>query len=342
MSCQYDSVLRKIQDNHAEQETKNILLRQPPKLLSEDIKNEKRIRRQLQRKMRSTDTDLDRMAFAAQRNLVNYKIESSKRDFLQSQVEEAGSDQKKLFEIVKSLTRQTKESPLPEYTSAKTLANEFVMYFEDKITRINVGLSERDPGELSIELPERVCPTKFESFMQVSVGDVRKLIQKSKSKSCSLDPIPTWLLKEYTEELIEVITRIINISLSEGIFPEHFKEALILPLIKKLILERIFPNYRPVSNLLYLSKLTERAAADQLLDHCVDQDLLELLQSAYKTGHSIETALLRVQNDILLAMDQQKVCALGIIRLIRHVRHGGSCFVVITFREKVRHNRLGS
>ncbi len=95
-------------------------------------------------------------------------------------------------------------------------------------------------------------------------------------------------------------------SLSESIFPEHFKEALIPPLIKKLILERIFPNYPPVSNLLYLSKLTERAAADQLLDHCADQDLLELLQSAYKTGHSIESALLRVQKDILLAINQQK------------------------------------
>ncbi len=50
---------------------------------------------------------------------------------------------------------------------------------------------------------------------------------------------PTWLLKECTEKLVEVITRIINMCLAEGIFLEHFKEALIIPLIKKIILERI-------------------------------------------------------------------------------------------------------
>ena len=315
LSCQYDTVLRGILDNHAEQNTKSILLRQPPKWLSEDIKHEKRIRRKLERKMRRTKTECDSLAFAAQRDLVNYKIESSKRTYLQSLIEEAAGDQKKLFDIVKSLTRQNKESPLPEHTSTKTLANDFVKYFEDKIARINVGLSQRDPEQLSVELRDRECPVKFDSFKEVNTEDVRKLIQKSKSKSCSLDPLPTWLLKECMDELVQVITRIINMSFSEGNFPEHFKEALIIPLIKKIILERIFPSYRPVSNLLYLSKLTEKAAADQLLEHCNDQDLLEWLQSAYKCGHSIETALLRVQNDIFLAMDQQKCVLLVLLDL---------------------------
>ena len=39
-------------------------------------------------------------------------------------------------------------------------------------------------------------------------------------------------------------------------------------------------------------------------------DILEPMQSAYKTGHSTETALLKVQNDILTAIDKQKLTSL--------------------------------
>ena len=75
-------------------------------------------------------------------------------------------------------------------------------------------------------------------------------------------------------------------------------------------MEPIFKNYRPVSNLRYISKLIERVIALQLNEHLMKNDILEPMQSAYKTGHSTETALLKVQNDILMAIDKQKLTAL--------------------------------
>ncbi len=94
--------------------------------------------------------------------------------------------------------------------------------------------------------------------------------------------------------------------------PKELKEALILPLLKKITLELICMNYRPVSNLAYLGKLTEKAAALQLVEQVSIAGVAEFFQSSYKEYHSTETALLRVNNDILRSMDQNQ-CVLLIL-----------------------------
>ena len=54
-------------------------------------------------------------------------------------------------------------------------------------------------------------------------------------------------------------------------------------------------NYRPVSNLSFLSKVI----SIRILGHILDNNIVDNFQSAYRTGHSCETALLRVYNDIV-------------------------------------------
>ena len=141
------------------------------------------------------------------------------------------------------------------------------------------------------------------------------LIASSKATSCCLDPIPTHLLKSCSGPLIPVIIKIINNSLELGIFPECWKEAIVIPLLKKLGLDSIFKNLRPVSNLAYVSKLIERAVFNQTYDHLVRSGLYPLLQSAYRKYHSTETALVKVANDILLNMNSQRVTLLVLLDL---------------------------
>ena len=97
-----------------------------------------------------------------------------------------------------------------------------------------------------------------------------------------------------------------NTSLSCAEFPKELKRAFLTPLIKKIILDaEILKNYRPVSNLSFLSKLIERIVCVQLVNHLDKNGLYEVFQSAYRQLHSTETALLRVQNDILQAVDSR-------------------------------------
>ena len=52
-------------------------------------------------------------------------------------------------------------------------------------------------------------------------------------KSCEMDPLPTWLLKECKAELVIIITDIVNMSLRESMIPKSLKTARIRPLLKK-------------------------------------------------------------------------------------------------------------
>ena len=92
-----------------------------------------------------------------------------------------------------------------------------------------------------------------------------------------------------------MITRIVNLSLTSGQVPDRFNVAMLKPLqlLKKCGADHeLFSNFRPVSNLYFLSKVTEKAVAAQLMDHLNDNEgLLEEFQSAYKSLTSAVSVL---------------------------------------------------
>ena len=140
----------------------------------------------------------------------------------------------------------------------------------------------------------------FSCIKQVSQEEIRKIIMKSPSKSCLLDPWLTFLVKECIDILLPSITRLVNCSLSEGVVPDEFKKAILTALIKKSSLPpNDLKNYRPVSGLGFISKLVERVVASQLNDHVSVNGLENVRHSAYKLGHSTESALLSIKNDFI-------------------------------------------
>ena len=74
-------------------------------------------------------------------------------------------------------------------------------------------------------------------------------------------------------------------------------------------------NFRPISNLSFISKLTERVLLRRLIDHISSGNLHEKFQSAYKPNHSTETALTRIRNDILMAMENKRGVVLVLLDL---------------------------
>ena len=133
------------------------------------------------------------------------------------------------------------------------------------------------------------------------------IIKSTSASTCELDALPTPILKKCLPELLPPITNIVNLSLQSGTVTSEMKKSIMVPRLKKADLSsQSFSRYRPISNINYLSKITEKAVIIQVHDHLLRNELYAETQSAYRPHHSVETALVRLQNDILIALDQRK------------------------------------
>ena len=152
-------------------------------------------------------------------------------------------------------------------------------------------------------------------FHEVREEEVLKLLTMSPAKSCELDPFPSKLLVRHCLEVTPIITQIVNASLTHGEFTSELKTALAHPLLKKPGIDCIFRSYRPISNLSFLSKLIERMVCNQITQYTGTSGMAKKFQLAYRAFHSTETALIKVKDDILRAIDNQRVACLILLDL---------------------------
>ena len=216
---------------------------------------------------------------------------------------------KKLYSLLNSLQQkdQANQSPASDSILAESLSE----FFRDKVERVRDETSTADPPTFT-----KLTDASFTSFQACSMEDVRRFLVQSPPKSCSLDPLPTFVLREYLDELLPFIHTMCNVSMQHGTLPESQKAAIVTPILKKYDLDPDdVRNYRPISNLTFLSKVIKRVVASQLTGYLQENKLLPNHQSAYRQGHSTETALLKIFSDILDAANSAQVTLLGLLNL---------------------------
>ena len=108
----------------------------------------------------------------------------------------------------------------------------------------------------------------------------------------------------------------VNLSLSTGSIDGLLKQADVTPLLKAFELDHLkHGNFRPVSHLQFVSKLIERVVAKRLKSHMQSNNLETDNQYGYKKGHSTETILVKITNDILIASDKKTATVLLLLDL---------------------------
>ena len=301
---QYNGKLQALTDKYAPPQNKTITLRPHAPWYTEALRREKRERRKCERTATRTLLTVDREIAEERYARRTVQIEQAKAAYYTSQIDKNKGDSKTLFKLTNSLMGKNGETILPTHLCDKTLADQFLFFFHNKIDNIRTGLCAIVDEPL-VEIPDQSFNgVPLNCFSSVTLQEIRHIILKAPSKSCELDPLPSWLLKECVDELSPIVTSIVNASLNHAIVPLSLKTALIRPLLKKSGLDKeVLKNYRPVSNLSFISKVLEKVVAKRLDDHMLDNNLYSSVQSAYRERHSTETALLKVQSDILTALD---------------------------------------
>ena len=129
-----------------------------------------------------------------------------------------------------------------------------------------------------------------------------------KNKNSPTDVIPTEVLKNCVDVFSMALSHLANLSFASSVFPRAFKIGHVSPLLKKKGLDIKDPaNYRPITNLSTISKILEKLALARIKSNVHASQNFGSFKSAYRAGHSTETALLRITNDLNTSMDK-KVC----------------------------------
>ena len=305
----YSKGLAAILDKHAPQVSMRVTVRPKVPWFSARLKELKRDHRKAEKIWRRDKNAANLQKLHSARNKFVHELNESRRNHVTTMIDNANGDQKKLYRVINRLLNKNPASDTSNADSSTEFANTVGKFFEHKIDAI---CSEFDSISDPV-LDNITMNSRWDAFKTLTSEEVKKLIMKSSSASCASDPIPTWFLKEHIDSVLPMVTHILNTSMSLGKFPAEWKKALIIPLLKKPGLQPVPLNYRPISNLQYIAKLVESAVVKQLSEYCDTNDVLPCHQSAYRAGYSTELAMLKVQSDILLEMDQQKVCQLVLI-----------------------------
>ena len=304
-------------DKHAPKTEKHVTIRQPTPWVNEDIKKLKTEKRRAEKRWRKSRQSVDWDIFKSKRNTMNATLTSLKHTSLAAKINETKGDSKAMFKVLNASLHRKQELPLPHHTNHKKLADEFNSFFDDKIQGIrNKLISTLGPSNNNSSEGQRTeNVTPLSNFKPLSSDEIKKLVLSMPTKHCGLDPIPTWLMKDSINQFLPVLTKIVNLSLQQGKMPDKLKHAIVKPLLKKLGLELVKKNYRPVSNLPFLGKLIESAVIQQYTEHLTKNKLNDPKQSAYKKFHSTETLLLKIHDCVMKNMAKGEITMLVLLDL---------------------------
>ena len=274
----------------------------------------KKYRHRLERRWKTSNAEPDLLAYRAACRTANELIMKSRAASNLERINSCSKNPKSLWTTIKSILHSsTPAEQLPPAVS-KPLADSLASFFREKIVSFKLAISSKLGGPpSSFAFDKSHTGQKLNDFITpVTPADVTKLLNSMSNKSSPLDYVSTSLLKSCASTFSILISHLANLSFDQGAFPSKFKRALITPLLKKPRLSKSDPsNFRPISNLNTIGKILERLALARLLPHLSISPSFSPLQSAYRKFHSTETALLKLTNDIMDAIDSGKVTILA-------------------------------
>ena len=256
----------------------------------------RRERRRAEKKAKKSGLTVDHDIFVELRNKTTKFAKSLKLSNVKNKIDSANGDQKTLFNVFNTLVDQQNEAPLPDFDNEKELAEKFSTFFVDKVK--NIRDSFPNSSNCNIEYDSFEGETLSE-FKLTNTEEIKSIIMEHGVKCSTADILPPNLINENIDLFLPIWVDLVNASLKQSSM-DGIKLANIIPKLKGYDLDsEALKNFRPLSNLNFLSKLIERVVLKRLNTHMAKNDLNIGDQSGYKKGHSTETLMIKLTNDLL-------------------------------------------
>ena len=197
LAINYFHKLRLILDTHAPEVTRVVRDRPSAPWITDAIRDSRRQRRRAERCYRKKNSlAVHKDIYLKARYATSFQIQKSREQYHASKISDSGN--KQLFTVTNELMGRTKSTPLPNNCPRVDLPQRFAGFFTDKISslRTNLDLRACDPPEFSV-----YSGPKLDTFHPVSEDIIEEIIKSMPSKSCSLDLIPSSIVKQCLPEL---------------------------------------------------------------------------------------------------------------------------------------------
>ena len=240
------------------------------------------------------------------RNSVTSLIRNTKRTFYENQINNLAGNPNQLWKLLNNVIPNTKSNSDTHTFSANQYNKHFCSVGE------NIANSfKSNKQSYPWKGPNSVYKFKFSTITKEVVAlAINNMPNKSSLDILNMD---IKLLKISKDIITDVLCHIFNLSIKQSKFCDDWKVARVSPAYKGKGVKNDLNNYRPISNISHVAKIMERIINKQFVNYLTKHDFINVDQSAYRANHSTTTALHRVMEDWLEALNDNQF--IGIVYL---------------------------
>ena len=237
------------------------------------------------------------------RNKLNSLIRIAEKEYYQQLLEKTKSNLKKSWKIIRNIIKCKSQTTASQFvinnhstSDGKLIVNTFNEYYVNIGTNLskNIPITNKDP----LDYISNIDINRTLYLRPTDKNEIKRYIINLKSSSAGWDGFHADIVKSTYEVYLDVLVHMINLTLTQGIFPNELKKAKVLPLYKSGD-NMLIKNYRPVSVLSVFSKLFEHVIYSRLYEFLKHHDILYNLQFGFRKDHSTIIALTILLDKIL-------------------------------------------